>query len=264
LNIDGTLIREHRLTAGYSTREFAQLSRTTITVINSIEKESYLDPNTPISIVHRIATLCGLQPRDILINDNQIYPNASNSIDTLKRTAALLVQDARLHRKPDVAKALGITLKELNDNCYPLQVLLNAAGLRLHWNSAAIGIRPYFTESIEDFRKLHQSRISRKGYTVTDAKLIAQALYSQLNESPKRSERPLLGRLLKAGVLAPGKTTDPLHVLTSQAAYAFDISIDQNDSKSTQGLSPPDARPRPINRQSAKGKRRHQSKLKVN
>ncbi len=259
--INGPLIREKRLEAGYGTREIARICRTTITVINSIEKESYLDPDTPISIVERITSACGLQPGEVLMSRHSSGTQNDLGDDIAKRIAGLLVQDPRLHRKPDVARALCISLKQLNEHSVKLQEMLSDTGLRLHWNTASIGVRPAMTQSIADFKNLQKARISRYGYTIRDARFIAQALTGELTESPSHAERPTLGRLIRTGVLMPGKPKQPLHVLSPDAAYAFDIPIARIDRHHSSSLpSSGGAESEPVRRLAQNGRMRHRSK----
>lgn len=95
-----------------------------------------------------------------------------------------------------------------------------------------------------------------------EARLVAQALQGTMTESPNQAERPMIGRLIKAGVLTPGKKKEPLHVLTKNATFAFDILFTNPEFQNAP--APHDFIASPKNgssrRLSENGKNRHKNK----
>lgn len=141
----------------------------------------------------------------------------------MRRLAGVLIAEPRMQSNDDIACGLGWTLTRLHAAARALNTALLPLGLRVHRNPGLMCVRPAATSSIEDAKQVSRRRAGREGMTATEAGLLYQALTGTLPDKVGAAVRPSLGHLINLGYLAPGQRTQPNHVITDDAGFAFDV-----------------------------------------
>lgn len=224
LPFNGQRVRAARLALGLGTRDLARRAGTTWTVINSIEKRNFIASTTTLAEVRRIAGAVGLTVNDIIDAPPEKATPPHDADDTT-RLAGLLATDLRLHRRSDIADALGWTLPRLRAAVRDLDAKLRPVGMRVHATSSQyLTLRPLFAQAQDDAEALDRRRVVRYGFITTEGRLMYQALNGELTDKTPHDEKPSLGRLTRLGILRPGVPTEPFSVLSDDARYAFDVA----------------------------------------
>lgn len=238
--INGTLLRQKRLELGYGLRLVARSAKVSSTVVNTLEKRGFVFEGTPLLELQSIASACGLTLLDLL-SEPEAHDDTreSENLDQVaKQLISILIQDPRLHYKTHIAEVLKISLSDLRAVAGKVDEQIKALGLRVHRHNTYIAIRPNDPAAYEKYRQLDKKRLNREEFIISEARLIHQALEGTLSESPSHAEKPYIGRLLRLGILKIGCVGQPLHVLSEEAAFAFEmpgVQIDREYAPSING-----------------------------
>lgn len=223
--VNGASLRAARQKQELGTRQLARAAGTTFVLIDSIEKENFIGSGTTLAEFRALARSAGLTMTDLLDETDSGDATAAQPSD-LQRLAGVLITEPRMQSNDDIASALGWTLTRLHAAARALNTALVPLGLRLHRNAGVMCLRPAATSSIEDAKQVSRRRAGREGMTATEAGLLYQALTGTLPDKVGAAVRTSLGHLINLGYLAPGRRTEPNHVITDDARFAFDIDAE--------------------------------------
>lgn len=230
--VNGARLRAARQKQELGTRQLARAAGTTFVLIDSIEKENFIGSGTTLAEFRALARSAGLTMTDLLDETDAAAADDDSAAEPsdLQRLAGVLITEPRMQSNDDIASALGWPLTRLHAAAHALNTELVPLGLRVHRNAGVMCLRPAATSSIEDAKQVSRRRAGREGMTATEAGLLYQALTGTLPDKVGAGVRPSLGHLINLGYLAPGRRTEPNHVTTDDARFAFDV-----DSEDPQG-----------------------------
>ena len=220
--INGALLRATRQKHELGTRQLARAAGTTFVLIDSIEKENFVGASTTLAEFRALARAAGLAMTDLLDETDSAHASTSEPSD-VQRLAGILIADTRMQSNDDIAAALGWTLNRLHTAARALNTALLPLGLRVHRNPGLMCLRPVAAASIKDANQVSRRRAGREGMIATEAALLHQALTGTLPDKVGAGVRPSLGHLMNLGYLEPGQRTQPNHVITDDAGFAFDV-----------------------------------------
>lgn len=223
--LNGARLRAARQKQELGTRQLARAAGTTFVLIDSIEKENFIGSGTTLAEFRALARSAGLTMTDLLDETDADDDSAAEPSD-VQRLAGVLITEPRMQSNDDIASALGWPLTRLHAAAHALNAALIPLGLRVHSNPGQMCLRPAATSSIEDAKEVSRRRAGREGITATEARLLYQALKGTLPDKVGAGVRTSLGHLINLGYLAPGRRTEPNHVITDDARFAFDIDAE--------------------------------------
>jgi hypothetical protein len=248
LPANGALFRAERLRLRVGTRECARQGGTTFTTINFIEKENGISTALTLAEVTKIAQAAGLTPLDLLTPPKRSPGRLLTNPDThrngpeppddngasaretepdpvadARTLAQVLVLDSRLTEEVPLCRALGWTLPQLRDAMQLADQLLEPVGLRVHQNPTGICLRPTDPDIHATYELVLQQPSSKRGYNVTEARMLRDAIIANVPDEIRHGEKPAVGSLVRQAILRPGQTGEPSTIATDGTLFAFDI-----------------------------------------
>jgi hypothetical protein len=225
--VNGARMRAARLTQRIGTRDLARDAGTNIMVINLMEKENRAGAQMSLADARRLASCVGLNLTDLLTEpptrpDEEPTPEVT---EDARLVIQLLALDTRLHERDDLADALGWTIPRTDAAIAIADTLLEHVGLRITRANTRRGIRPTDSRALKAYERHLATRSAKNGMNAAAARLTLAALERQgLSGEPTDADKPNLGFLINVGVLRPGQTGEPFHVLTDEARFAFEVT----------------------------------------
>lgn len=223
--VNGALVREARMVMKVSLRDFARKAVTTFTILNAIEKENSISTSTSVAELTRIAHACGLSLAELLTPpaDTAASPAPADDIQVL---LPVLMANPQLTSTTELARALNWTRDRVIDTAKAIDAALQPLGLKLHHYAPAmdrICLRPVHAQARDHIEKLEAMRATTHGFNVAAARLLWQAVEKRLPDQVPHADKPHVGSLLRQDILRAGAVGEPAHVLTDEAAYAFNV-----------------------------------------
>lgn len=224
--VNGALVRRARMDMKIGLRDFARRAVTTFTIINAIEKDNSISTSTSVAELSRIAHACGLSLAELLTPPaSAATPQAPT--DDFQALLPILMANPQLTSTTDLARALNWTRERVIDTAKAIDAALQPLGLKLHHYTPAmdrICLRPINPQTRDHIEKLEGMRTTTHGLNVAAARLLRQAVENRLPDQVTHGDKPHVGSLLRQGILRPGAVGEPAHVLTDDAAYAFNVT----------------------------------------